>query len=226
MIYRGTVSTTTRARILRRGVVGALAVTLWIGSTNARAAELGDTVWLPMVDPEKGAAETFERNTLGIIRTGDGEDAEWRIFRGKYREGVSRHDFFVTVGRPDLASREASRQAKRRTLLIGGISAAIVGVFVVGANVSKGGWDPPLWLGGALVGGGLIAYWVSDVFEGPDLNSDEADGLVRRYNERLRDHLQEPDKGTRIHVMNVLESLQLAPWIAPDSGGLAIAARF
>ena len=78
---------------------------------------------------------------------------------------------------------------------------------------------------------GSIAYWVSDVFEGPDLNSDEADGLVRRYNDRLRDHLQEPDeRGTRIHVMHIMkslrESLQLVPWIAPESGGLAVAARF
>ena len=224
MIYRVTVSTTTRGQVLRRGTVGALAVALWLGSARVQAAELGDTVWLPMVDPAKGAEATFESNTLGIIKVGDGDDADWRIFRGKYRESVSRHDFFVTVGRPDLASRQSSRQAKRNTLLVGGVGAMIVGVWVVGATVSKGGWDPPLWLGGGLIGGGAIAYWVSDVFAGPDLPSDEADGLVRRYNERLRDHLERPSD--RQQHIQVVQSLQVAPWIAVGSGGLAVAGRF
>src|SRR4030095_15063816 len=42
-----------------------------------------------------------------------------------------------------------------------------------------------------------------------------------------RDHLQEPtERRTRIHVMHGVESLRLAPWIAPGCGGLAVAARF
>src|SRR5262245_35528419 len=89
-------------------------------AAEARAAELGDTVWIPKVDPEKGVEETIELNLLGMIRSDDDGDADWRIFRGKYRESVSRRDFFITVGRPDLADRESSRRTKRTILLWSG----------------------------------------------------------------------------------------------------------
>ncbi len=101
-----------------------------------------------MVDPEKGAEETFELNTLGLIREGDGADAEWRISRGKYRESVSRHDFFITVGRPDPARRESSRQVEARTaMVVGGITGIIVGAcgasaprFRKAAGIRPGPW--------------------------------------------------------------------------------------
>jgi len=225
MIYKGAVRTSTRARNLRRGIVGALALASWLVAAAAHATDLGDTVWIPMVDPEKGAEETLELNSLGLIREGEGADADWRIYRGKYRESVSRHDFFITVGRPDLAKRESSRQSRHSLLVIGGVTAIVAGSWLVFAAVSKGGWDPPLALGAGLMAGGFISFfWVSNLFSGPDLNLDETEGLIRRYNERLRDRLIQPaDRGNRIQVM---QTLHLAPWIAPGSGGLAVAARF
>jgi hypothetical protein len=228
MIYRGAVETTTRARALRLGIVATVAVASWLGPAAGHAAELGGTVWVPMVDPEKGAEETFELNTLGVIREGESANADWRICRGKYRESVSRHDFFITVGRPDLARRESSRQAKHTGLVVGGVAATIAGVWVLGATFTEGGWDPPAWLGGGLMAGGLIAFFlVSDLFEGPDLKVDEAEGLVRRYNEHLQEHLKPPaDRDNRIQAMHLFQSLHLTPWLAPGTGGLAVAARF
>jgi hypothetical protein len=179
-----------------------------------------------MVDPEKGAEETFALNTLGLIREGDDGDAEWRIVRGKYRDSVSRHDFFITVGRPDLAKRESSRRSRQTLLVVGGLGAILAGSWVLFATASEGGWDPHWALGAGLVAGGFISfYWVSDVFSGPDLKVDEAEGLIRRYNEHLQDRLQRPtDRDKRIQVV---QSLHLAPWFAPGSGGgLAVAARF
>jgi hypothetical protein len=65
------------------------------------------------------------------------------------------------------------------------------------------------------------------VFSGPALSADDAESLVRRYNERLRDRLREPEPDDRIQVRRGLRpELHLAPWIAQGSGGLAVAARF
>jgi hypothetical protein len=205
-----------------------VAVASWLGPAAGHAAELGGTVWVPMVDPEKGPEETLELNTLGVIREGDGANADWRIYRGKYRESVSRHDFFIAVGRPDLAQRDSSRQSKHTALVVGGLAATVAGVWVLGATFTKGGWDPPAWLGGALMAGGVISFfWLSDLFEGPDLKVDEAEGLVRRYNEHLQERLKPPaERDNRIQAMRLGQSLHLAPWLAPGAGGLAVAARF
>jgi hypothetical protein len=201
-----------------------MGLTLGLGAVTLHAAELGDTVWIPMVDPDKGAEETFALNTLGMIRGGEGGDADWRIFRGKYRASVSRHDFFITVGRPDLARRQSSRQSRHTLMVVGGIVSAVAGVYVAYAAVSKGGWDPPLAPGAGLIAAGLLAYWTSGVFSGPDLEIGEAESLIRRYNERLQDRLIRP--GTREKQVQVVQSFQLAPWIAAGSGGLAVAGRF
>jgi hypothetical protein len=201
-----------------------MAVASWLRPAAAHAADLGDNVWIPMVDPAKGAEETLELNALGIIREGEDAKADWRVFRGKYRSSVSRHDFFITVGRPDLDRRESSRQSKHTSMVVGGVAAIIVGVFVAGASFSKGGWDPPWYVGVGLMAGGFVVFQVSDVFAGPDLNVDEADGLVRRYNERLLERLN-PPTDPRKHIQ-ALDSLRLAPWIALGSGGLAATARF
>jgi hypothetical protein len=181
-----------------------------------------------MVDPAKGAEETLALNALGIIREGDASDErdeDWRIFRGKYRDSVSRHDFFVTVGRPDLDRRQSSRQGRHSAFVVGGVGGIIVGAWLVGASFSKGGFDPHPAVGAGLMVAGLISFlWISEIFSGPDLKVDEAEGLVRRYNERLRDHLQPPaDPASHIQAVR---SLHVAPWIAPGSGGLAAAARF
>src|SRR6185369_17471625 len=90
--------------------------------------------------PGKGAEETFELNTLGLIRVG-GE--EWRVFRGKYRSSVNRHDFFVTLGRPDLAAREASRRTAENAFYYGGLGTALVGGALLFAHLQSGGFDPP-----------------------------------------------------------------------------------
>jgi len=218
------VRTTTRARVRCIGIAAALAAASWLVPAGARAAELGDTVWIPMVDPAKGAQETFDLNTLGLIRAGEGADADWRIFRGKFRDSVSRHDFFVTVGRPDLAKREASRRSKHTALLFGGYAAAGLGLVVGFAGLSKGGWDPPLLLAGGMIVGGVICAWVSDVFTGPDLNVDEAEALVRRYNDLLQSRLIRPTE--RDNRLQVLRSLRFTAWVVPGSGGLGVAARF
>ncbi len=217
-------STTNRRRIVQRVILCVLGVVVSFGPGVARAAELGDTVWIPMVDPNKGVEETFELNTLGMIRSGDDGDADWRIFRGKYRESVSRRDFFVTVGRPDLANRESSRRTKRSILLWCGYGAAALGAGMLLATFSEGGWDPHVAVGGGFLAGGLGSVWISDVFAGPDLNADEAESLIRRYNEHLHDRLIEPSsRGKRI---DVAQSLDLAPWLVRGAGGLAVTGRF
>lgn len=224
MIYDEAVGTTTGPALSRFAIGVALALAEWLAPMVVHAAELGDTVWIPLVDPEKGAEETFAQNTLGLIHEGEGANADWRICRGKYRESVSRHDFFITVGRPDLARRESSRNSKHNWMVLGGIAGIIAGPVVLGASFSKGGWDPPWALGAGLIAGGAISYFASDIFAGPDLKVDEADGLVRRYNERLLDRLRPPERESRIQA--AVQSIELAPWIAPGSGGLGFAARF
>ena len=70
-------------------------------SRAARATE--DQVgqpWFPLIENGASPADVYDSNALSVIH--GGEDG-WRVDRGKYRAGVARADFFVTVGRPEVS---------------------------------------------------------------------------------------------------------------------------
>jgi hypothetical protein len=206
---------------IRTGIlVAALALAAVASASNAHAEGLGSSSWFPLVDPAVGAEETFELNTLGIIREG----AQWRVVRGKYRASVSHHDFFRTVGRPDLDTQDASRRFTHNALLLGGYGVAAVGVGLLFAKAVKGGFDPPWAVGGGILAGGCLAVWVSGAFEDPALSPSEADELASRYNEQLRLHLEQPERAPRIVAQRRMPLL--FPWVSSSAGGMAASLTF
>ena len=175
-----------------------------------------------MVDPARGAEETFDLNTLGLIRVGG---QEWRVCRGKYRSSLSRHDFFVTVGRPDLEARESSRRTTENAFYYGGVATALVGGALLFAHVraSEGSFNPPIAAGGSVLAAGIVSVLVSRMFAGPAVSTDEADGLVVRYNEQLRDHLEGAPASPRVARR---EGLRLLPVLVTGAVGVVASGRF
>jgi len=216
-------STTAVARRL----VGLLPLLVLGLSAPAARADDGDGAgrpWFPMIDP-RAPGETYDLNELSVIRVGADD---WRVNRGKYRESVSRHDFFVTIGRGDLAQRETSARATSGAILWCGVTAMGIGTWMLYAHFSPGGLDPsPAWGLGLLAGGGVAAL-VSGHIDGPSLSQDEVDGMARRYNDQLRTHIEEED-GQRppSRIQAHLELPRLAPWTDGRSGlGLLAVGRF
>ncbi len=176
--------------------------------------QLGETPWLPVVDPAVGPQETFELNTLDIVRVG--EDG-WRPNRGKYRSLLSRHDFYVTLGRTDLAGSDAASATTSRVLMWSGYAGVAVGGLLFYAHLSPGGVDPGLTPGLVCVGAGAVAVLASGWFTGPSVSQAEAEEMARRYNERLRAHIQHEGDDDRPQPVQALAP-RFVPWTDGRSG--------
>jgi len=205
-----------------RVLVGGAVLSVALAAVPAVAAEggqIGDAPWFPFVDVQKGAAETYDLNTLDIIRVGaDG----WRANRGKYRSGLSRHDFYVTVGRSDLARREASSAATSHALLWFGCAGVVAGGLLLYAHVSPGGFDPSLGTGLLVAGAGLGTAYFSTFFTGPSVSQDEAAEMTERYNERLKLHIEEQSGETKAKPVQALAP-RVLPFTDGRSGGGLVA---
>jgi hypothetical protein len=201
-----------------RVLVGGAALAVALAAAPAVAAEggqIGESPWFPFVDVQKGAAETYDLNTLDIIRTGD---EGWRANRGKYRSGLSRHDFYVTVGRTDLARREVSAAATSHALLWFGCAGVVVGGLLIYAHVSPGGFNPSLDTGLIVAGAGLGTAYLSTFFNGPSVSQDEAAEMTQRYNERLKAHIEEQSGEQRTKPVQA-SAPRVLPWTDGHSGG-------
>lgn len=146
-------------------------------------------------------------------------DAAWRANRGKYRSQLSRHDFFVTVGRTDLAEHEGRSAATSRIVYWSGFASAVVGLGLFYAHSSQGGFDPSVRTGLIFVGGGVIAICVSAYITGPDVSADQAEEMALRYNQQLKLHIERAIGSDRPRPMQVLAPPWLVPWIDGRSGG-------
>lgn len=206
-----------------RAAIAAVAGLALLGSGRWAAAEeggrLGPSPWFPVVDPEAGAQETFDQNTLGIVRVGD---EGWRVNRGKYRTLLARHDFFVTVGRTDLARHQATSAATSRIVFWSGFVGVAVGAGLLYAHAAKGGVDPSVQSGLIFAGGGLAAMWISTWITGPSVAPEEAEEMAQRYNEQLKLHI-ERETGTERRKPMQVRAPTLRPWTDGRSGGGLIA---
>ena len=164
---------------------------------------------------QKGAAETYDQNTLDIIRVGD---EGWRANRGKYRSQLSRHDFYVTVGRTDLARREVSAAATSRALLWFGCAGAVIGGVLVYAHVSPGGASPRLETGLIVAGAGVGTAYLSTFFNGPSVSQDEAAEMTQRYNERLKLHIEQQSGEAKPKPVQALTP-RVVPFVVRSTDG-------
>jgi hypothetical protein len=202
--------------VLAGTLLGARPAAAQSGETGG---QIGEAPWLPVVDPAVGPEETLELNTLDIVRVG--EDG-WRPNRGKYRSLLSRHDFYVTVGRTDLASRDAGSASTSRWLMWSGYAGVAAGALLLYAHLSPGGADPGIAPGLVCVAGGGIAVFASGWFTGPAVSQAEAEEMARRYNDRLRAHLEGEggdDRPTPVQAMGP----RFVPWVDGRSGAGLVA---
>ena len=209
-----------------------------IGMLVARPVEAaeGDGAWtqplFPPVDATRDPQESFQHDALGIVRVGD---HEWRAYRGKYRDFVQQDDFLAMVGREDLASRLRASRATEVVLSYGGRAAALTGLVFLLADAAPGGFQPPPALSLGLLGGGILAWLVSNFFGDVPATAAEAVAFANRYNEGLRLHidqqLRKPEKRGTIVRAPAAPPL-LLPWatspVAPGApgGGLLVAFSF
>lgn len=166
-------------------------------------------------------------------------DAEGnRGLRGRQKTVLTRTEFFLELGRPDLVQRAEARQARRIALAGTAAGLAIVGV-VVGVVLFAGSPDMNSakcvanidnfhlceadnklhQLGGTVVLAtslatamllATLAWWSS-----PEVDGDEAQHLAAQYNAGLLKRLRgEPS------------SLRWLPVVGPDGAQLAVAGKF
>jgi hypothetical protein len=184
----------------------------------------GPGPWFPLIDPE-APQETLEHNTLGIVRVGE---SGWRANRGKYRALLDRHDFFVTVGRTDLARHQATSAATSQVMFWSGIAGVATGGLLLYAHASEGGFDPSIRTGLIFVGGGLLVSWISTWITGPSVAPEEAEEMAGGYNELLKLHIEREIGSPRPRPVRAsAPPPSLAPWAdGRSAGGLMLRTAF
>jgi hypothetical protein len=197
-------------------VVGLAAVLLAARPAAAEGGHLGASPWFPHVDADANPQETYDLNTLGVVRLGE---EGWRVNRGKYRSLVSRHDFFVTVGRTDLARHDARSDAISSIVFWSGLASVGVGAVLVYAHGTPGGLDPSLQSGLLFGAGGFVGMWISTWFTGATVAPEEAEEMAQRYNEQLQLHIERETGSERRKPMQVRAPTLLLPWTDGLSGG-------
>jgi hypothetical protein len=215
----------TRRRWRPAAVAAAVALVAAVAPGRAHAGEREQQgrPWMPMVEDGVEPEEIYAKYALSVVHVGDDE---WRINRGQYRESVSRKDFFITVGRADLAAREGSRNGTRNGLIWSGVCVALTGSVLMLAGISKGGWDPPPVWGLATMGVGVGLIWIGSGVHGPAVTPEEADAVVNRYNELLKAHIEEETGTNKPKPIQARLEL-IAPFVDGRSGGgLMAIARF
>ena len=181
----------------------------------AETGQIGTSPWFPFVASPEAAQETYELNTLGIVRVGD---ESWRADRGKYRALVSRHDFYVTVGRTDLARHEAASAATSSILFWSGFAVVAAGAIMFYAHASPGGADPgvaPVLIAAC---GGLGAMYLSSFFTGPSVSQAEAEEMSQRYNARLKQQIEQELPASSPRPVQA-RAPRVLPWTDGRSGG-------
>ena len=209
----------------RSGAAVALVATATLAPRLARAGadEEQGRPWFPTVEEGAAPADVYAKYALSVVHVG--EDG-WRVNRGQYRENVSRQDFFVTVGRADLAARERGRSGLRNGFIWTGAGLAATGGLFLYASISRGGYDPPSSWGLGLMGAGAVSILIGSAIHGPDVTSDEVEAVVGRYNDLLKAHIEEETGTSKPKPVQARLEL-LVPFVDGRSGGgLLAVARF
>jgi hypothetical protein len=112
----------------------------------------------------------------------------WRVSRGAYRHPMKYEDFYRSLGRPDLADAHASRHATSQLLFWGGFALMAGGLFGGGYELYKG-HDVGAIVGAGVFVGGFVSMKIGGAMSGPTPSEEEAQDMVRRYNDALGRHL-------------------------------------
>lgn len=192
-------------------------------TAEARWAHAGDgdgKPWLPLVGEDDTPAGLYDTHSLSMIRVGE---QGWRINRGKYRSSISRHDFFLTVGRQDLALHESRSAAMSSIMAWGGAGLVVGGLWWAYAAISPGGFDPSPGLGFGVACIGVVSLYSSSWVTGPSLGQDEAETMALRYNDQLKEHI-ERETGMEQRKPLHVRLRGLVPWAEGRAGTFGVLA--
>jgi hypothetical protein len=129
------------------------------------------------------AIPPYEAARLCLIRINADDFA---VCRGPFREEVKTQDFYVLVGRQDLADKDSRRQLALDLTVGGGLAASLVGLVTLALPLASDGPKVPWQVTVGLIGGGLVIAGVGDLtFRGPTITPDQATGLIDLYNSRI-----------------------------------------
>jgi hypothetical protein len=178
-------------------------------AAGSRAGTKGAAVRFDKLAQGDSPAETYDLNALGLVHMKSGwslfsPSEWWRPVRGKYRDAMTYVDFFEAVGRPDLASAQASHNTVSDVLFYGGLL-VLAGGIVVAVHGGTSQSTAETYAGLGTAGGGLVCSIVGGAISGPIVNEDEAARMADGYNLELGAHLRVDGKSGR-------SSSSAGPW--------------
>lgn len=158
----------------------------------------------------------------------------WSIlYRGKYLEPIEWVDFYVTVGRKDLADQYKSGVAVRTGLVIGGIVVGLAGAGMMFIPLRSKGDDQQFeedmkWMyigGGIMLAGGVVAL-VGAYYDPQPVGASEARRLADEYNQRLMKDLGLSPQDVAAPAPMQKPAIGVSPFVAPGGGGLMFGVEF
>ncbi len=175
-------------------LLGAAFCTLASATGHADETTLGS---LPSeLERGENAAETLQLNTLGLVHQRLTKisligipivrEDTWYPVVGKYRYGLSREEFYLRVGKPELAAQQSSRDTTSNILFYGGFAVALSGIVVPLVTQDEDGvTEGGILIGAALFVGGVVMSNIGSAMSGPVIDQTEAEALAQRYNGAL-----------------------------------------
>jgi hypothetical protein len=177
-------------------------------------------------------------------QTGAALDRWSQFYRGKAAAQLSGEDFYVALGRSDLAASYRARATAKTWLtvsglvgLVGGASVIIAGALTQGPCTTEDSLtqvcvayqqvNPPLLIGGAVIGAaGLAVAIVGFTFNSNPVGAAEARSLVEEYDRKLRKELGlPPDDAPPPPPEKAVLSWDVGGFTVPGGGGLSLRLR-
>jgi len=212
-------------------------VTLWVHQSLLSSVTWATEPISPTfadVEPQRDAEATFVANAYSLIHIGPlprgSGDSSWRPSRGLvYRFSKTYGDFFLSLGRPDLASRVGSQRLQSNTLLIANYPVGIVGVLLLVDGLYKGSAALAITGGGLMVGATVMRIVGNDLKK-TGFPEDEAQDMADRYNQALRRHLGLPVEETVPSQRRTADAhrhrFAFAPVLTPHAAAVIAGASF
>jgi hypothetical protein len=168
---------------------------------NARAAEEVAEKVATYKSGNSKAQETYERFFIGFddwaaVTTSGNTVRTWtQPWQGKYKQPLNGADFYVAVGRKDLADKYNSSQSTKVVVMVVGIACGVLGFYLTmkaiddignstGDDVSSSSGNEGLGLALMTVGGAAaVLPWL---FSSHPVDAPEARRLADEHNQKLK----------------------------------------
>ncbi|AWV90671.1 hypothetical protein [Bradymonas sediminis] len=226
-----------------RGVVGG------IGVRSKAAESVNSTVRASAAESDKAKQQFAEKfiwtqGLIGLNQYGAMLMQSTMIYQGKYKRPLTPREFYLEIGRPDLAEELESNEAQQSLANITGLVGTLA--FVGGTtwllmefltssgedyNITTGEWEQqeanymaPGILTGASVGLLIAAYIIAPDQVQP-VTSSEAMKLADQYNQKLKSDLGLAEDYSVVPEVNTTNTMKFSYGISPTLQGVSGAIR-